>query len=404
MSSQIFLTKVEFIMKLGGALHRYGTPAQRLEQALTLVAEKLNIHSQFFSTPTSIMASLRGSENEVTRVLRVQPGEVDLGKLTELDMLGDDAITGRISLAECSKRIDQISDRESIYGPGIVVASHGLSSFGVACLFQASVHDVAWASLIGCVVGLLSSLAKRSERIQRVFEASAAFLASAIATAAAINDPRVFTPTVILAGIIALIPGLSLTIALTELSTQHLIAGTARFMGALITLLKLVFGVVLGSTLISLYTKIPEHLPSTALPGEFVWLGLLFASLASVVIYRAPPRDSGWVMLASILGFLAAKLGTLAIGPTLGVFVGGFAIGAGSNIFARVLKRPAQTIVVPGIVLLVPGSMGYKSFSFFASDDVVSGVGSGFSMFLIAITIVAGVLFGNAFISPKRSL
>src|SRR3989338_9020952 len=108
MASQLFLAKIDFILKLGAALHRYGTPAHRLEQALTLVSEKLGIQSQILSTPTAIMATLRGTDDELTRVVRIAPGEIDLGKLSDLDRLSDDAIAGRVSLAECSRRIDRI--------------------------------------------------------------------------------------------------------------------------------------------------------------------------------------------------------------------------------------------------------------------------------------------------------
>ena len=49
--------EIRFILALAKALHRYGTPAYRLEEALEVVGDKLGLDAQFFSTPTSIFAS-----------------------------------------------------------------------------------------------------------------------------------------------------------------------------------------------------------------------------------------------------------------------------------------------------------------------------------------------------------
>src|SRR3989344_2273052 len=130
MAGQLFLAKIDFILKLGSALHIYGTPAHRLEQALSLASDKLGLLSQILSTPTSIVATFRGADDEVTRVVRIAPGEVDLGKLSALDRLGDDAIAGRVSLAECSRRIHRIVARGPLHHPALLVLCHGPSSLG----------------------------------------------------------------------------------------------------------------------------------------------------------------------------------------------------------------------------------------------------------------------------------
>ena len=53
--------------------------------------------------------------------------------------------------------------------------------------------------------------------------------------------------SVVLASLIALLPGLELTTAVRELSTQHLVSGVARLGGAIATLIKLAFGTVVAS-------------------------------------------------------------------------------------------------------------------------------------------------------------
>lgn len=49
-----FAEKRRFIIKLGKALHKYGTPAYRLEAHLQNVSALLEIKARFMVTPTTL--------------------------------------------------------------------------------------------------------------------------------------------------------------------------------------------------------------------------------------------------------------------------------------------------------------------------------------------------------------
>src|SRR4029450_3135429 len=98
---------------------------------------------------------------------------------------------------------------------------------------------------------LLSLVAQRSKRFARVFSAVAALVAAVIATLATQIFGGYSVPTTTLAGGLALLPGFSLTVALAELSTQHLSSGTARMSGAFVSFLELIFGVALGTAIVA---------------------------------------------------------------------------------------------------------------------------------------------------------
>ena len=55
-----------------------------------------------------------------------------------------------------------------------------------------------------------------------------------------------------------------------------------------------------------------------------------------------------------------------------------------SNAFARFKKRPASIMLIPGVILLVPGAVGLRSLSSLAGHDVVAGVETGFVVLMIA--------------------
>jgi len=51
---------------------------------------------------------------------------------------------------------------------------------------------------------------------------------------------------VVIASLIVLLPGLALTLSLNELGTGHLVSGTARFAGAIMTFMKIGIGAAVG--------------------------------------------------------------------------------------------------------------------------------------------------------------
>ena len=59
---------------------------------------------------------------------------------------------------------------------------------------------------------------------------------------------------------------------------------------------------------------------------------------------------------------------------------------------------------VPGIILLVPGSVGLRSLFFVFERDVYLGLDTAFSLVVLLASLVAGLLFGNVLVSPRRSL
>jgi uncharacterized membrane protein YjjB (DUF3815 family) len=91
-------------------------------------------------------------------------------------------------------------------------------------------------------------------------------------------------------------------------------------------------------------------------------------------------------------------------GSDLGAFIGGLAVGLFANFYARFRKHPAALISMPGLILLVPGSIGFRGIASLVHKDTLAGISATFDMFMIAIALVSGLLLANIFLPPKRSL
>lgn len=392
---------VAFVLKLGRGLHAHGYPAHRLEAALVRVSSRLGMRGQFFSMPTGLFAAFGREDDQRTFQIRVDPGAMDLRTLVALEAVANDVAEGRIGPAEGSLRIDAAMASPPPYPAWLSTLCFAVSSAAAARFFGGGLREIAASAGVGLVVGLLALLARRWAPLGRVFEAVAALTSALLASLAArYGGPlSIYIPT--LAGIIVLVPGFTLTVAMTELATRNLVSGTARLAGAAGTFLAIGFGVALGTRIgEAMLGGLPVARP-VALPLWTEWVALLVAPLALMVLLRAPLRDLLWVELAGILAFSGARLGTLLLGAELGTFLGAFAVAAASNAYARALDRPSAVPLVPALLLLVPGALGFRSLSSLIDRETVSGIEAAFRMTLVAISLAMGLLSGQLVIPPR---
>lgn len=399
---------IRFIVDLARALHRYGTTAHRLENALQGVAHRLGLEAQFFSTPTAVFlsAGLPGEEAK-TVLIRVQPESMNLERLALLDGLATEVMLGEVTVETAGERIASINTAPQRYGRALMLTSSAFASATAARFFGGGWREVLAGGILGLLIGLLGLYSGPRPWLGRLFEPMAAALASFLATFAAAHGGRISVYIVTLSALITLVPGLSLTVAMSELSTRDLSSGSARLANALMIFLALAFGVAFGAQLASLLiagTPAVGLIHPIPLPDWTEWVALLIAPLGFVVLLRASPRDIPWILIAGITAYFGVRLGARALGPQLGAFAGAVAVGAGSNLYARFLDRPAAVVQVPGILFLVPGSIGFKSLAALLDSDVVSGIETAFRMTLVAIALVAGLLVSNVVVPPRKAL
>lgn len=392
--------RVDFILSLGEALHGAGTAAHRLEEILSLAAARLGMMSHFFSTPTSIFASFGSGSAQRTYLIRVEPADTDLDRLVRLDAIARAVMAGRQSPAEGLDAIQALRHLPAPYGPATTVFAFGLASAAAALFLGGGWPEIATGGAVGLLIGMLALVTARHRGVRRVFEPVAATIAAAAAGAIATMAP-VSAPLAALAGLIVLVPGFSLTTAMAELSTRHLVSGTARLSGAFIVFLGIGFGVAIGTRIALLAFGAPPPVVASPPPGWAVWAALVVAAVGFTILLRAPAREIGWIVGSGLLAILGARFGAQALGPELGMFVGALLVGVGSNLYSWLTHRPAAVPLAPGVLMLVPGSTGFRSIISLLDREVVSGVDTAFRMILVAMALVAGLLIANV-VFPER--
>lgn len=394
---------IGFILRLGKALHGYGLAAHGLEEAMSGAADRLGLEAHFFTTPTAIIAAFGRPEHQSTHLIRVFPGDVDLGKLAALDQVTREVHAGVLTPAEGSLSIDRIIASTPPYGRVFSVLSTGVASAAVCVVLAGGPMEVLVAGLAGLLVGLLALASRQLSHDSHVFELVASMAAAALVSLlATVGGIAVSVPTATLAGVIVLLPGLTLTLAMTELASRHLAAGTARLSGAFIVFIAMTFGVAVGNRLAAAIAGPAPAVNPGTLPAWVLWVALAIAPMAFGVYLRARLRDFGWMLLASLVGYGAVRIGAVALGPALGASIGSLVVGIMANLYERRGYGPATVPLVPGVLLLVPGSIGYRSMASLLDENVVVGIATGFTMILTAVALAVGLLMANVLVPPKR--
>ncbi|MEM7707032.1 MAG: threonine/serine exporter family protein [Pseudomonadota bacterium] len=400
---------VRFVRLMAQRLHEYGAGAHRLEGAVKSVGERLGLEVEVFSSPTSMFLTFRevGADPDdvllPTQLLRLNPGEDDLGRLCAVDAVSEAVADGSLSVADGAAELKQIALPVPA-SPLPVLTAWGIVGMTVAGLLGGNWVDIGLAAGLAVLTGFFSL---RSARLLELgsFEPIAAFVVTVLAYVCATWLGGSNVPHIVVGALIVLMPGLSLTMAITELSTRHLASGTARFAGAVVGLVKLALGVVMATQLMNLlgFTQLTVVVDPVSSPW-FTWPSIVLVGVAFGVLFKARRSDYPAMALAGLLAFTVNKLAGGALGADVGVFFAAFAVAALSNLYSRVLRRPASVMRLPGVILLVPGSLGYRSLTLMFSDNVNDGLAAAVAVATVLAALVAGLLLGNTVVPPRRHL
>jgi uncharacterized membrane protein YjjP (DUF1212 family) len=407
-ANEHFDSRAEFLCVLSKQLHEAGTTAARLENALATVGRKLSIAVAVWSSPTAIILSMTdsaGQAEEKVRLLRLSPGDINLRMLADVDEVAENVIRGKLEVDSGLRALEQLQLPPSKARVRLeTIGGFLLANFGVAALLGLGWIEIAIAAAMGLLLGVLHLALADRRRFAGGLDAMCAIVAAFVVAAADHWIAPINTKSTLLASLIVLVPGLSITSAAVELATQHLVSGTARMAGAFATLLKLSFGAFVGSELAAIAGLTGLTGSVQVGPSWLPWLGLLVSACSFAVMFKAKARDVPLAIFAAILGYTCTRWGGQWYGAEFGVFFAGLIVTLCANFYARYFRRPGALIRLPGIILLVPGSIGFKSLFSVVGGDVGSGLETAVALLLSVVSLSAGLLLASTLLAPRHSL
>ncbi len=337
-------------------------------------------------------------------MLRLEPGKPNLRKLALLNDIFDDLQRGRITLDAATALLRSIDERAPQPKVFASVVAFACVSTSVAVLLGGSARELVVAALIGISTGVLSFFTTRNATMERLFQFFAAFAATLIVAGYDRFVGPVNLYVAIVAGVVILLPGYSLTLALHELANEDLIAGTARLGRVLAILLALACGAILGFAAVG--GTITHGIPAGRHAiGPDAWIpAVIVLSIGLSIDLDARLRDYPWVVLACIVAmgteFYFNKLPVHQVTPFIAALVCGLVANGG----ARYLRVPQPIMLVPALYVLVPGALSYQSVLGVVSRDYGDAATLASNAVMAAILIVAGLLLSQLLVpaAPLR--
>jgi uncharacterized membrane protein YjjP (DUF1212 family) len=398
----------DYLAEIGGMLTRYGCPAYRIEGLVRVVADLEGHDAESFALPTGIFLTVtpRGARMApVHRMVRLHEWSVNLDKLLFVDAVFNDVANDRCPIEEARVRLAAIDARPPVYRPLTFWLAVAATSAAAAVFFRGHGRDVAFAALLGLVVHALGRILRKHAQARFLGDFIGAAVCAAVAAAAGWWFPDASREVIVLGGMIALFPGMTFTTGLAEVAQKNLVAGAARLMEAMVTFLALIFGIALSSTLARALGVVDVALPArSALPWPWQVAALVAISFGFGIAFQIPKRLLWAALVSGGTSYAVMSLLQSLLPGHVAAFLAATVVCAVANLLARATDRPAQLFHLPGMMLLVPGSLGFAGFQGFLHGDWALGAAKLASTVLVAAGLVMGVLMANVLVSPKKLL
>jgi uncharacterized membrane protein YjjP (DUF1212 family) len=397
-------TKCRFIIQLGKAAHAYGSPAIRLESYLKRLSQAFGIKGEFQSTPTDMIFAFQKDEEDWQKIhVTSAGGGLDLTKLPRLDELVNDIIAGKCSISDADTRLKEIDKSPDPYGNVILAIGYAFLGAGIAGVFSGSWTDILFSSLISLVVfAMVWQAGRKGGWVADWLPLSSAFVAGLLAVTIKHAVPELNYVLVTVAGIIVLVPGYSVSIGVAELVNNHVVSGLSNLTNGLVYLFKQFLGAWLAFSIVIALGSLPSA-TSTAIDPSWNWACVPAMFIGLILVFQTSPRYLLWALVSCSLGYGGVLLGSALMGSNLGNLLGAVAVGVFANVWEWKSGRPGSIVLLPAITTLVSGSIGLRGLVASAQGDA-AGSGQFMEMFLIAITLTAGLLIANTIVKPKKSL
>jgi uncharacterized membrane protein YjjP (DUF1212 family) len=361
----------------------------------------------FRSTPSDIVISLREDSESPQRVeiIATPAPDLNLDKLARLGDLLRELEAGTLSLAEASGRLDAIDQAPPPWGRLASMLGYAFVGLGLPPLLGAGWFDILYATLFSLFVYGIVLISGRIGATATVWiPFSSAFVVGVLATLVKLWVPELNLVLVILSAVALILPGYTISLGTGELVAQHVVSGMANLMSGLICLVKQVAGGWLGVVAASAAVTVVEAGP--AAPVDPVWLWLLFPMLlvGLCLAFQTSRRDLPWAVLVCSVAYLGVMAGNSILDGNLGNLVGTIIAVVIANLWARRTGRPSSIVLIPAIVMLVSGSIGFRGLASMAGGELLVGAQQFLQMFVVAMTIFVGILVGYTIIRPESGL
>jgi len=396
----------QFVAALGAAMASANYPVTMIRDAMAATSRAYGLDVQLLALPNYVQV---GSPTGDNLYIANPDFDVRYDQSFPLAKLVARAPTGSITPDEGMAEIDRIRHQQRRFPVWVTVFGYAVQSAGLALILQPTPWSLVGAATLGLLVGALSVLARRSEAIGYMLPTICAFLVAFIVfTFNARWHVGADSLRALAAPLATFLPGAAITLAVIELSTQHVVSGASRLVAGFMQIAQLAFGILIAAQVAGIADS---NLVTTEFNRLGPWaplLGVLVYGLGAMLYFGPPTSFLPWMLLMLLTAYAGQWVGN----AVLGSYASGFGGGLTLIIFALAISHrpntpPTVSLVLPGFWLLVPGSLGFMGVTqLLGAHSTGVLTATLISMMSIAVGVQTGLLLWRAAIqltsSPNR--
>jgi len=431
-----FLAVVRFCIYIGKAAFHYGSPGSKVEQFLQrLMEDRFGYYlGMFRATQSELLCSVCQLEDDPPRtfLVAIEPG-LNLHKLGLLADLVDQVVPcgpQAVSRLEAIAKMKEIELAPNPWGELVVFTSFPLVGAGLSMVLGGSWWDVCVAAALSVICfTTMEYLPRLNKRFSQWIPLVTAFAVSTMATIIQRQWlPGLRVTLVTLSAIAVLLPGYTVSMGIGELVSNRIISGAANLVGGMVCMFWLVVGAWLGDAFGTSLTNIHEDNDEMLWDSvPMVWQALFIPmlSFALITTFQVSRRDMLWCFFHLNLTYITFVVTGLVIelthkesgdgaassilnngGRNLQTYLSTVVSCIAANAWAIRTNRPNSILMVPALVFLVSGSIGFQGLLKLLTDGENKSVGTSqfLQMIIVALLIVAGLLTGNTLLEPSSTL
>ena len=384
-----------FLLICAKALHESGLPAHRLERMLEIASLKMGLKADFFISPGSVFASFNVGSQIVTHLKKVGEASLHLEKIDRIESLLNDVSNSKISIESGIQQLENIQTSATNYNGWITTLFFGISTGSAACVFGGGILEIVCSFIIGIGINGLFSFVRVFPRIEKLIVFIAAFYAFVIASVFNSLFIGFNKEVATICGLILLIPGFSFTVAITEMVNNHLISGLSKFTHSFVIFVMLALGIGVADKVMHVMLITTPKISAFILPSWSIAIALIGVPVGFIVLLKAKRSDALWISFACWMSYIMFSFTSSFVDAPIAVFLSSVLLGFASNLFAKIKKRNSAIMLVPGMILLVPGSLGFFSISNLLQSNIVEGIEIALKMLTTSMALVMGIIVSD---------
>lgn len=343
-----------------------GGPTSRLEEKIAQSGKSLGYDCDVYGTPTAMFIYVRDGQNYYMTMERVVDNQINFTDMIFYDSILEKLSTAKISIQEASARIAAFTSRRYSFQT-VATAAFLIGFFASFPKFGHFIGAIC-SGLITSAVYVLNRPLAQKLKFSGIFNDFVGSFFSFIISVLLASFFQVPVAMFVIGTILLLVPGLTLTSAVSDIAEHNFVSGTVKIMKSALILIAMGVAYILIENMfvvLGLDRGVFSMMREKAAYIDTYWFQFFsrMVLISSFCVFFHVPKRA--IPGALICGLSSVLVLDFFHNPSLFVmasFSASLTVGVISLALSRLFKWPSQVFSTMGILSLVPGLLALSSF------------------------------------------